>query len=116
MAQVGGVLPDDRPRIGRLGEKIAADFLARRGAVVVARNVESPVGEIDLIVRLGGELAAVEVRTARRNDYAPDLMAYKKEQQVRRVAASLETPIFRVDLVTVLLQPDGVKVRWIPRL
>lgn len=109
-------LPSDRPRLGAFGEQIAAGFLERRGAVVLARNVEIGGGEIDLVVAFGGEPAAVEVRTARRSDVAPDLFSQAKERQVRRLAALLEPPVFRVDFVTVLVQRNGVTVRWQPRV
>ncbi len=110
------MLPSDRPRLGQFGEQIAAGFLERRGAVVIARNVEMKPGEIDLLVSFGNEQAAVEVRTARRSDVAPDLFSQAKERQVRRLAASLEPPVFRIDFVTVLVQQHGVTVRWHPRV
>lgn len=109
-------MPRDRLSVGRLGEGIAAEFLARRGALVLARNVVTSDGEVDLIVAFGDEVAAVEVRTARRSDIAPDLMSLRKQQQMRRVAAGLDPPVFRIDLVTVLMQQGGVRVRWHPRL
>lgn len=109
-------LPADRPRLGAFGEWVAGRFLERRGAAVLARNVEVGGGEIDLVVAFGGEHAVVEVRTARRVDVAPDLFSQAKERQVRRLAALLEPPVFRIDFVTVLVQSDGVTVRWQPRV
>lgn len=106
------LLPSDRRRLGRFGESVAAHFLQRRGAAVLARNVETPVGELDLIAAVGGEMTAVEVRTARRDDVDAELVSLEKERQVRRVAASLDPPIFRVDIVTVLVGVRGVRVRW----
>ena len=110
------VLPGDRPELGRFGEQVAADFLVRRGGNIVGRNVASRDGEIDLVVGFDRELAVVEVRTARRADVTADLFPHRKEQQVRRLAALLDPPVFRVDFVTVLVQPDGVTVRWLPRV
>lgn len=107
---------DDRPRLGAFGEQVAADFLVKRGAVVIARNVEVDAGELDLLVDFGAESAVVEVRSARRADIVADLFPYSKERQVRRLAALLEPPVFRIDLVTVLMMPDGVRVRWHPRV
>jgi len=109
-------LPADRPRLGGFGEQVAAEFLERRGAAVLARNLETGGGEIDLVVAFGREQAVVEVRTARRSDVAPDLFSQAKERQVRRLAASLEPPVFRIDFVTVLVQAQGVTVRWHPRV
>ena len=83
---------------------------------MVARNIEVGNGELDLIVEFDVEVAVVEVRTARRDDIVADLFPYAKERQVRRLAALLEPPIFRIDLVTVLVADRGVRVRWHPRV
>ena len=50
-------------RLGRLGERRAAWFYRLRGYAIVARNVRSRGGEIDLIVRRGRTLVFVEVKT-----------------------------------------------------
>ena len=50
-------------RLGAAGERRAAWFYRLRGWTVVARNVRSRGGEIDLIVRRGRTLAFVEVKT-----------------------------------------------------
>ncbi len=52
-----------RQRIGAWGENAAAEWLARRGYEIVARNVRTPYGEIDLIARLGEATVFVEVKT-----------------------------------------------------
>ncbi len=105
-------VPRDRAALGRFGESVAADFLVNRNAVIVARNVVTSAGEIDLIAIVDGEGVAVEVRTARRTDTTPDLISCRKERQVRRVAAQLDPPVFRVDLVKVLVGASGIRVRW----
>lgn len=109
-------LPTDRPQLGRFGEQIAAEFLEQRGGVVMARNVDAAGGELDLVVAFAGEAVVVEVRTARRSGVVADLFPYAKERQVRRLAALLEPPVFRIDLVTVLVDETGVTVRWHPRV
>ena len=102
----------DRPSLGAFGESVAASFLEARGASVVARNVEVGGGELDLIVDVDGERTVVEVRTARRGDVAPELVSQAKESQVRRLAGMLDPPAFRVDVVTVLVAAEGLRVRW----
>ncbi|MBI3817665.1 MAG: YraN family protein [Planctomycetes bacterium] len=52
-----------RPRLGPLGETIVARHYERRGAHVIGRNVRNLGGEIDLVVRDGPTLVAVEVKT-----------------------------------------------------
>jgi putative endonuclease len=61
---------DDRPldarrALGRLGEDLAAGHLGRLGYSVLARNVRTRRGEIDLIVFDGSTLAFTEVKTRR---------------------------------------------------
>jgi len=50
-------------KLGAAGERRAAWFYRLRGYSIVARNVRSRSGEIDLIVRRGRMLAFVEVKT-----------------------------------------------------
>jgi putative endonuclease len=54
-----------RGRLGRFGERLAVERLLAAGMRVVARNVRTPGGEIDIIAADGDELAFVEVRTRR---------------------------------------------------
>lgn len=51
--------------LGRTGEAAAARFLERRGLVILARNVRSRLGEIDLVARDGSTLVFVEVKARR---------------------------------------------------
>jgi len=53
-----------KQRIGGWGERVAAGFLERRGYRVLAQNVRTPYGELDLVTQSsGGELVFVEVKT-----------------------------------------------------
>jgi putative endonuclease len=40
-----------RQLLGRWGEDLAADYLARRGYAILERNARTPFGEIDLVAR-----------------------------------------------------------------
>jgi putative endonuclease len=57
--------PDGRRPLGRLGEQLAALHLERLGFTVLARNVRTRHGEIDLIVFDGRTLVFAEVKTRR---------------------------------------------------
>ncbi|HEX9481393.1 MAG TPA: YraN family protein [Solirubrobacteraceae bacterium] len=50
---------------GLLGEELAAEHLRRRGFQVLARNVRTAAGEIDVIASNGCTIAFVEVKTTR---------------------------------------------------
>jgi putative endonuclease len=54
---------DPRRALGRLGEELAVAHLERLGFAVVARNVRTRAGEIDLIVFDGRVLVFAEVKT-----------------------------------------------------
>ncbi len=56
---------DPRHVLGRLGEQLAAEHLSRLGFAVLARNVRTRHGEIDLIAFDGRALVFVEVKTSR---------------------------------------------------
>jgi putative endonuclease len=56
---------DPRCALGRLGEQLAAAHLERLGFAIVARNVRTRYGEIDLIAFNGDALVFVEVKTRR---------------------------------------------------
>ncbi len=50
-------------RLARAGEAWAARYLQARGYRIVARNVHTPYGEIDIVARVGEMWAFVEVKT-----------------------------------------------------
>ncbi len=49
-------------RVGQWGEQTASDYLTERGYQVVARNVRTPYGEIDLVVEKDQFSVFVEVK------------------------------------------------------
>lgn len=103
---------DDRTALGAAGERVAAAFLQRRGAVVLARNRPVGAGEVDLIVELAGTRLLVEVRS-RRSERAP-LDAFDDAKAMRLRALSDATGISRVDLVAVGFGRDYVTIHWVP--
>ena len=55
-------IPTHNQSIGRWGEDAAAAFMASLGCEVVARNVRTPYGEIDIVARRGDVTIFVEVK------------------------------------------------------
>ncbi len=106
-----------RQRVGRFGERLAARFLEERGARIIGRNVRLGRGEIDLHADIDGCSVAVEVKTivARglEND-AVDQFSVQKADTVRRYAARLRPPAYRVDLIAVTIRGFGAEIRWVP--
>jgi putative endonuclease len=87
----------ERRALGRLGERLAAAHLRRLGFAVLAQNVRTRHGEIDLIAFDGRALVFAEVKArrvgARQRSIRPDqdpLTALRPRQRarLRRLAAA----------------------------
>ncbi|MCD4657610.1 MAG: YraN family protein, partial [Planctomycetes bacterium] len=52
-----------RKKLGKIAEKRAVKLLKRKGFRIIARNVESDYGEIDIIAKDADLIAFVEVRS-----------------------------------------------------
>lgn len=72
-------------RLGARGERAAARHLRRQGLRIIARNVETPFGEIDLIAREGDRLVFVEVKTRARGAPA-EAVNHEKRGRITRAA------------------------------
>ena len=80
----------DKDALGRRGEQLAADYLVGTGMVLVERNWRCALGEIDLVMRDGGETVFVEVKTRAGLGYGHPLEAITaaKLARLRRLAAA----------------------------
>ncbi len=82
---------DPRKPLGRLGEKVAAEHLERRGFRVIERNYRTRWGELDIVAYDGKTLAFCEVKTRRAGSATVDPLESigpSKRQRVRRMARS----------------------------
>lgn len=107
---------DPRHHLGRLGERLAAEHLERRGCSIVTRNHRTRFGEIDLIAVEGDTLVFVEVKTRRGRGDPWDALHEAKRVQVRRMAlayladATVERPrtsLLRFDAIGVVVDARG---------
>lgn len=104
---------------GREGEDAAARHLEENGAVVLARNVRYPVGEIDLVARESDALLFVEVkrrRDAARGEGAEAVTPLKRRRIVAAARAWLaeknrSARLVRFDVVTIRDEP--FRIDWI---
>ena len=82
-------MSDPRPRLGRLGEQLAAEHLVRRGFQIVERNYRTRWGELDIVAFDGRVLAFCEVKTRRAGPCGTNPLdgvhAFKRSQ-VRKMA------------------------------
>ncbi|QQS41804.1 MAG: YraN family protein [Acidobacteriota bacterium] len=109
--------------LGAEGERLAAEYLSRRGFDLVCRNFRAPVGrnrsgaritgEIDLVAMDGDTVCFIEVKTRSGPAFGGPLSAVdvRKQRQISRVARiyrkifGLEGAHFRYDAVGVSLLP-----------
>ena len=75
-------------KIGRWGEEIATAFLQKRGYVVVAKNVRTPYGEIDLVASCDGMTIFVEVKTRTSRSFGLPEEAITPRKQAHMLAAA----------------------------
>ena len=76
----------------------------------MAANHRSGRGEIDLLVRVGGRLVAVEVKTRVGAEPMRHVTAVKRDRMRR---AARRAGADRTDVVTVLLGREGATIRWV---
>ena len=62
-------MSDKRVRLGRQGEEMATQELARRGYEIVTRNWHCQAGEVDVVARRADAVHFFEVRTRRGQAY-----------------------------------------------
>ncbi len=103
---------------GDVAEARALAHLAGHGLQLVARNVASRLGEIDLVMRDGDTLVFVEVRSRARRDFggAAASVGPDKQRRLRREAQRYlnvhfgdRWPACRFDVCAF----DGAAIDWI---
>ena len=98
---------------GVRGEDIAARFLVSRGCALVDRNARVGSDEIDLVVRDGAVLVAVEVKTSTNGDDPIEAVDEEKFARLARAVTGYRSYIGRIDVIGVAVEPGGATVRWL---
>ena len=104
-----------RKELGDLGEKLARDFLRKRGYRIRETNFRCPQGEIDIVAEHDDYLVFVEVRTRTSLSFGTpeeSITASKKEKLVSLALTYLQThndlpPLWRIDVVAIELDQRG---------
>ncbi len=101
---------DPRHSFGTNSEQSASDYLENSGYRILARNVSSKLGEIDIIAMDGETLVFIEVRSRTRSDqvHPAATVTRKKQLQIIRCATAwcqkhrIRDTMIRFDVVAVL--------------
>lgn len=107
-------------RDGRRAELIALWLLRLKGYRLVARNLRTPVGEIDLLMRRGGVVAVVEVKRRAGSSAADAISAAQRGRLLRAsqwaLAARPQLAQLQIRFDVVLLEsgrwPRHVQDAW----
>lgn len=100
---------------GKLGEKLAKEFLKKRGYHIVETNYRCPEGEIDIIARHRDYLVFIEVRTKKSLKFGSPEESITAVKRERMKAAAYHyqqahdnlPSLWRIDVVAVELDDRG---------
>ena len=100
---------------GILGEKLARDFLKKRGYRIKETNYRCAEGEIDIVAKHKDSLVFIEVRTKRNLDFGSPEESITPAKQERMRATALHyqqmhnnlPPLWRIDVVAIELSQKG---------
>jgi putative endonuclease len=108
-----------RRNTGILGEKLARDFLEKRGYHVSETNYRCPEGEVDIIARHKDSLVFIEVRTKTSLEFGSpeESITPVKMERLRAVASHYQQthdnlpPSWRIDVVAIELDQKNKPLR-----
>ena len=113
----------EKNEIGRLGEKIALDFLKAKGYRVMSRNFRTPFGELDIIARRGEATVFIEVKTRSTSSLGPGFLSVTRIKQAHLIKNALcylkrhgrVNTDWRIDVISVKLN-EGLKLEKIEHI
>ena len=106
-------------RLGQRGEALACRALLERGAQIIARNVRTPYGELDILARQGGVLVFVEVKARSSRTFGPPEESLTATKQAHLIASAQhflaanqqQEADWRIDVVAIEFGPGGETAR-----
>lgn len=110
--------------IGRFGEKIAEQYLEKKGFDILDKNFYCKQGEIDIIARDNNELVFVEVKTRCNLKYGIPAESVNKEKRIHIYKAAryylylyrLEDENVRFDVLEIYLKNKRCFVNHIKQI
>ena len=109
--------------IGKAGEDIAANYLAKNGYDVLNRNFSSRIGEIDIVACKDNTICFIEVKSRRslKCGFPAESVTHSKQQHIRRTAEYFimkegykipyfNNMAFRFDVCNIIFDTEGVSM------
>lgn len=117
------VIRDHNKRIGKWGEEYAEAFFVKRGWHVLERNVRTPYGELDLVIKQEDVLVFVEVKTRTTESFGFPEVAVSSSKQTRLIQSAeaylqahpeFNSLNWRIDVIAIQGKPEDqyVKIEW----
>ena len=107
--------------LGTRGEQLAAEYLAERGVSIIARNVRTPYGELDLVGFHAEILVFFEVKTRRTDTYGypeESISGTKRAHLTASAQAYVQDHpdlpgLWRIDVIAINLHPgQKPSIEW----
>ncbi len=112
--------PRSRRDTGAFGEDLAAAFLLRSGLKIIARNLRTRFGEIDILARRRRHWVAVEVKTRSHHSAPERCLSPEQRARVERALRALAPSLrprpksLRTDVIAVRLSDETPDLRHFP--
>lgn len=101
-----------KQRLGQWGEDQAVVWLQTLGYEIVVRNYRCPVGEIDIVARLAGELSFIEVKTRQDHPGSAERAVGAVKRRHLAQAAKAYCQEYQVNLSTQAIRFEQVSIYW----
>lgn len=76
---------DPRRLFGQEGEETAARYLQQKGYRIVAKNLRSSLGELDLVAEDGSVLVFIEVKARQTDEFGGAIYAVHRQKQQKLI-------------------------------
>lgn len=106
--------------IGQKGEQLVVSFLIEQGFEIVACNVHSRFGELDIVAQKSKRLHIVEVKTRTSDAFGHpvETLTQRKFQKIKKTVHALQqdqkipAKPYHIDFAAVLITEEKVTIEW----
>ncbi|WP_299894417.1 YraN family protein [uncultured Aquimarina sp.] len=104
-------------KLGKEGEKLASEFLERKGYTILEKNFRYQKAEIDIIAKKGNVIIAVEVKTRSTPEFG-DPQNFVKPKQIQSLVKAIDHYVIendmdveiRFDIIAIIKNASGTRI------